>query len=617
MRSFSIFNLKLSHKGLLLVCLPLVFELVFVGTLAVLLKQAEAEIIEESHSKEVVSQASIILSLYYNATASLAGYFLLNKNGTYKNRFAETVKEIRIALASFDNLIDADPDEKMQWQRAQTFLRSGLGMLQYIDNEITKDANMGAIMGALNSQGTPLHSQFDRVQGEINRVIARYKAKENEDPAVKNRFRNLVQQWIAVGVMVNIVMALVLAVYFNRGTARRLSVVADNVKRLSEMQPLNIPLSGKDEIAEVDQGFHQMAKTLMEQAEALSAAANRERTIIENMPVGLVLVNESNVIESINAKTEELFGYQPGEMLGRNLTTLLWEDSQENEALLVKNLLEKAQGRPCELIGVKKTGERLPLEVILNEFDAFGGRSFLGSMVDITERHEIERLKQEFVSMVTHDLKTPLNSILFVLEVLQSGSYGDVNEVGQRALKRSLSELERLMRLINDLLDLERLGGGNLEINPAPVELFKIVERSVAAVQGFAQQHNIKLISSTDIPDIVQADEDRLVQVLVNLLSNAVKFSPTDSTVEVSALREGRFMEIRVTDRGRGIPESYREIIFERFKQVDAADASEKKGTGLGLAICKAIVEQHGGMMGVESEVGKGSTFWFRIPVST
>jgi signal transduction histidine kinase len=170
-----------------------------------------------------------------------------------------------------------------------------------------------------------------------------------------------------------------------------------------------------------------------------------------------------------------------------------------------------------------------------------------------------------------------------------------------------------LIGLINDILDIEKLEAGKLDMVFDNSPMQDILERSEQSTGSFATANGVKLeIIPSDV--IVYADGDRIVQVLVNLLSNAIKFSPRDATVTVYTEYAAGFVQVRVVDRGRGIPDKFKKLLFQRFQQVEASDAKKKGGTGLGLAICKGIIEQHGGQIGVESEEGKGSSFWFRIP---
>ncbi len=226
---------------------------------------------------------------------------------------------------------------------------------------------------------------------------------------------------------------------------------------------------------------------------------------------------------------------------------------------------------------------------------------------------EAAQRKKELVAMVSHDLRTPLTSLRGFLELLTMGALGQVSEQAADRARKAQNSVERLISLINDLLDLEKMESGTVHLSLAPWKVETLIERSVESVGEFAESHDVTIVSPVTDSTMV-ADGDRLVQVLVNLLSNAVKFSPPDSTVAIVLKEWPGWLEIRVKDKGRGVPERFQAAIFERFQQVEAADAAQRGGTGLGLPICKAIVEQHGGTIGVDSQEGQGSEFWFRLP---
>jgi signal transduction histidine kinase len=240
-------------------------------------------------------------------------------------------------------------------------------------------------------------------------------------------------------------------------------------------------------------------------------------------------------------------------------------------------------------------------------------------VLDVSERQEIQRMRQAFVSMVSHELRTPLTAVSGFLALLEMGAFGELPPTVTEQAGRAEANVGRLMKLITDLLDLEKMDSGTLNVSKDSCDLEDILRSTDEAARTFAESKGIQLEiqpkASDDGVDIY-VDADRIVQVLVNLISNAVKFSPPEGVVSVSHKLDGDMLEMRVTDQGRGVPAKYREIIFERFQQVEAADAKQKGGTGLGLAICKSIVEQHNGVIAVDSEEGQGSTFWFRIQIT-
>jgi signal transduction histidine kinase len=214
--------------------------------------------------------------------------------------------------------------------------------------------------------------------------------------------------------------------------------------------------------------------------------------------------------------------------------------------------------------------------------------------------------------MVSHDLRTPLNSVLNLLTLMSVEAYGAVNETGHKRLDAAEKDIGRLISLINELLDLEKLESGEIALELKNCSAESLMEQAEQSVYGFAQQNSVTV--KRNFCDLnVTVDQNRFVQVLINLLSNAIKFSEPDSEVRMRAERGSNYTVFEVSDSGCGISPEVQSTIFERFKQAQGAN-KKHSGTGLGLTICKNIAEQHGGSIGVDSELGVGSTFWVKIP---
>jgi signal transduction histidine kinase len=228
---------------------------------------------------------------------------------------------------------------------------------------------------------------------------------------------------------------------------------------------------------------------------------------------------------------------------------------------------------------------------------------------------ESERVKDEFLSVVGHELRTPLTSIRGSLGLLEGGVLGELPQDAANMVAVATVNTDRLVRMINDILDIERMAAGRLSLEPDAVDAAELVSQSIQVVQATADAAGVTLRNDA-ARIMVFADPDRIVQALVNLLGNAVKFSTRGGVVTVTASSDDEGALFSVTDTGRGIPADRLEGIFERFRQVDASDAREKGGTGLGLPIARGIVNQHGGRMWVESREGRGSTFHFTLPVA-
>jgi signal transduction histidine kinase len=242
----------------------------------------------------------------------------------------------------------------------------------------------------------------------------------------------------------------------------------------------------------------------------------------------------------------------------------------------------------------------------------------LGAVVvfrDITKRREIERIKDEFVSVVSHELRTPLTSVRGALGLLAGGALGPLNTKAAALARRGLDGAERLTRLVDDLLDVERIESGATTMGFGRCSAAELVAAAVDGVSSLAAE--VPVVVRVDHSSAtVQADAHRVIQALTNLLSNAIKFSPPNGTIAVSATTRGDMVEFAVADQGRGIPADMLERIFERFEQVDSSDSRRHGGTGLGLAICRTIVRRHGGEIWAESEAERGSVFRFTIPVA-
>jgi signal transduction histidine kinase/ActR/RegA family two-component response regulator len=240
---------------------------------------------------------------------------------------------------------------------------------------------------------------------------------------------------------------------------------------------------------------------------------------------------------------------------------------------------------------------------------------FAGSHRDVTDRIEAEKRVSEFYSTVSHELRTPLTSIRGSLGLIEGGLSGEVSEKTMRFVQIARIECDRLIRLINEILDLRKIEAGKLELRLSHVRPEMVLKKVRQGMQGVADGAKVSLNLDVQLCDLLLADEDRVIQILTNLVSNAIKFSPEKSEVRIEATKRGNFCHFAVIDRGRGIPEDQMHRLFGKFQQVDSSDSRLKGGTGLGLAISKAIVEQHGGTIGVESTPDKGSLFWFEIPL--
>jgi PAS domain S-box-containing protein len=330
-------------------------------------------------------------------------------------------------------------------------------------------------------------------------------------------------------------------------------------------------------------------------------------------PIAIVTLLEGRFIE-VNPSFLTVSGYPLEEVIGCTIRQLPL--GYETDTLL-RHLQTQSFFHNLEFELLTRSQARKSVLLSVDRIELNGIPYALLIANDITER---KRLENEFISLVSHELRTPLTSMMGSLDLLSSGQLGSLTEQGQQILSIGVKNAERLMRLINDILDLERIRSGKITMNLRPCNLADLMAQATQEMQAMADQAQIQLMTQS-LPAVLMSDPDRIIQTLINLLSNAIKFSTPHSKVWMQA----QFIDlnhtasgvcISVRDQGRGIPDQQLQTIFERFQQVDASDARQKGGTGLGLAICRNIVEQHGGRIWVESAIQQGSTFYIELPLN-
>lgn len=261
-----------------------------------------------------------------------------------------------------------------------------------------------------------------------------------------------------------------------------------------------------------------------------------------------------------------------------------------------------------------KDAELFPKEMTLREMLQYNRRVLMQIIQDIARRDEINRMKNEFVAMVSHELKNPLTSLLGSIDLLAGGMIENLTPAASEMFMVAHESMERLIRLIYDVLDIEKMESGIISLDIRQTDIQKTVGQSVGEMKGLASERGVLLIADAE-SFVIKADPDRVLQVLDNLLGNAMRYSPGGGEVRVMVRRQNGTALFSVSDQGPGIPAEFRSKVFQKFQQAQPTAGGKKQGTGLGLAICKAIVEGHGGKIWFETEEGKGTTFLFALPV--
>lgn len=467
---------SLSLKGVVLICLPLIFELLFVVTLTNLVREAEADAALARSSAQLIQRGHRLVELAFAAASGCQGYASTG-NPLYRDLYKRASGDFPGALQEFAESATSNQEQAIAQRQIIVVSKRYLDILAH---DISP-------AGLAQEEKSISAEALSMLQNRIVDFLG-----EEEDIRQK-RFvaqvdaRQHLNQVIFVAFGCNLLLAVALSLFFSAHITKRLRVMTANATRLSAGEPLNPPVQGTDEIAQLDKVFHDMATSL----------------------------------------------------------------------------------------------------------------------------GELEKIKREFVAMVTHDLRVPLTAIQLFLQSMNGGLYGEIPpEMGARAVAAE-KNANHLLKLIKDLLDIAQLESGTFNLKLEPVDLNDLIQDSIESIQPLAKERKITIARRGPERVEVVADAGRIKQVLTNLLSNAIKFSPEDASITVACSNKGNDFEISIVDSGNGIAPELQPLVFDRFKRSSVGNHS---GTGLGLAICKCVIEKHGGKIGVKSEVGKGTTFWFQLP---
>jgi PAS domain S-box-containing protein len=368
--------------------------------------------------------------------------------------------------------------------------------------------------------------------------------------------------------------------------------------------------------------------------EKLRALIHQSNSILESVGDGIYGLDLEGRVTVINPAAAAMLGYKPHELLGLELHPLVHHTRADgtpypaDECPILASIRNRDTVRVSNEIFWRKDGTSFPVEYVarpqidqVDPADGGQGSKVIGVVVafaDTTERRALDRMKDEFISTVSHELRTPLTSLRAALGLVTGGALAKRPEKMKQMLEIAIGNTDRLIRLVNDILDIERISSGGAELHSMLCSSRALLERSTELQQAAAMKAGVRF-SILALEDIeVWADPDRILQALANLISNAVKFSPRGGVITLSVCKSPEDPNealFEVHDQGRGVPADKLERIFERFQQVDASDSREMGGTGLGLAICRSILEQHGGRIWATSPLGDGATFHFTLPL--
>jgi signal transduction histidine kinase len=479
------------RKGLVVVVLPLVLEIIFMGLLVYFMVMAESEIQRRIESKKIVATATSIVARLIDAQL-IALMYNAQRIPMLDIRFDDDARFIGNQLAELKRLCaDSEPRRSKSIEIEKTVDTTVKRLRTVFTGEFEPDMQLQKVAGT-TQKSDRVYSRMTGAFIPIDSLLASEQKMQQEVQKNEKAYREYIREWIIYFVAVNTIITLGLAIYFAKTITNPIAIVLANTERLRKREPLAPPIRGNDELAHLDEVFHATAEDLI--------------------------------------------------------------------------------------------------------------------FVDKQRKH--------LVALVKEELSEPLRTVQYTLHNLSQGVLGDLTPKAETRFILAARDTDRVVRLIDDLLSIETMEGARFELDMEPTSSAEIIEAAVGSVKDMAERHGVKL-EIKDIGARFTADKDRLVQVLINFLSNAIKFSPSGCLITIEVLKSETEHEFRVIDRGRGVPQDKLEQIFEPFQQVEAGDQTAKGGTGLGLPISKTIIEQHGGKIGVKSQVDGGSTFWFKLPRKT
>jgi PAS domain S-box-containing protein len=599
-------KLNVTQKGLVLVIVPAIFEIIFVLVLTNHLHQAQSTIARIDHDRTVLSKLQ-------NAQIVLTRAFMLGAGPEKRKQYtAADLQPLDDAVATFRSSesltgfpLETTPAKK---ELIEEVLSLGPPAAKFADQ-------------AKAIFRKPQHLQQDKITyfdkgfllsfvmqlDSINKHLEEWQAEEDTlEPATLNLISFDILGLLVGGTLLCLTLCAVLVKVFTTDILHRLDGIAENARRIAATKSL-LPLQkGDDEIAALDRVIHQSNAYL-------TNARQQELAIIDNAAEVVCVLDPRLRFVEANQASAKVWGYSPDDLRGRSLLSMVNENEVDDIRASFQSYSGDNARRKGEVQTAMRTAKGASGYFAWNLQWVPDKSGFFCVVRDVTEVRKMELLKRQFISIVSHDLRTPLTSIGMSIALLLSGKRGAVPSQAGQLLENADRSMTRLMALAEDLLELDRLEAGKQILSLSCVHAYNVIAGAREALQQMAQAAQVE-IRGPDGDALMLGEERRLVQVAINLLSNSIKFSPANSLVSISILQTDDMVEVRIADQGPGMTSDDKALVFKKFQATRTKSNVAIKSSGLGLAIVKAIVEAHHGDVGVESKLGAGSTFWFRIP---
>lgn len=593
-------GLTLTHKGILVVLVLIVMEGLFVGVHIWLLNKAEAEAKRAEETREIISKATELMQMLYNAGDSVAKY-AFNRDVSALARYEVARQDVARTMPWLKEHLAADRAQAELFKKIEPSVEKGMALIAEMKKVSDQEPPAVAMQFGLR-QRLKMQRLLEGLVHDLIDLLNVERRIVDRSPALQKQNRDYVMYLLMAGLVANVFAALALASFFIKNITSRLAVVVENSDRLRDRRNLKPPLLGNDDIANLDMTFHDMSQALRSEEEMLARSEEQLRAIIAQMPLGLFII-VGDQIEYANNKAEKDLLAKPGALTGANLSDFY-------QIPRGANLTE-------QIVAVKArrvNGDQFTAELSMSEMVQAGWKQArqnrrLVIVKDITQRLEIEKMREAFVSMVSHDLRTPLTSVAGFLELLPVGVYGPVSPPAVEQCKLASTEVANLIVLINDLLDLQKLEAGQLDMENSRVSLEDILDESVDSVYSLADEQGVAVLFE-GCESMVVGDMDRLNQAFSKILSAMLRLTPNGGTIKVAlgAEADSKLMLV-FSSKELVLPPDAVASIFEPFQEVESPRG--KSVLGLGLALARAIIRQHGGLCGSNINATEGTRLWF------
>lgn len=599
---------KLTSLGLILVAVPVVFQFVLLSGMLTMLWSIQQESLRARESRNRISRMNDCML----SVMEFSFILFSARQNVDKDYVLKEVEQIGKGIVTVIDGIGVDSESAEQIKRLKGSLRDLMSlaewMLEGVRRARTEEERLAVIPRMATFAGS--------FTAELATLVDIEKKKHSQLSGVTSEDRARVSDWLIIFVVVNFVSSLLMAVFFASRINAPINRISSNLKLLAENEPLLPALTRADELGSLDRLIHTVASEV-------NTAHLRERALIEKAADLICSLDEAGTFLTANPMSTRMLSVQPEDLVSIKLNELtVLEDSFAADEL-IRRSIKSNDFETAEL--TLRRADSTTIETRWSCLWSDQEGSLFCVAHDVTKEKELARVKQDFMNMISHDLRSPLSSVMVRLSMLAEGAKDELTPSFREEAESAVRSAEKLVGFIDDLLDFQKLSAGQMPLELESNNAQSTVKEAVDLVAALAKDRSIELKYEEETSNVsVLSDRRKVVQVLVNFLSNAIKFSPAESVVQIDVEDNSEFVRFSVGDQGPGVPEEMRIAIFEPFQQTAA---TQHQGTGLGLAICKMIVEAHGGSIGVaarmpidsscdapEEITAHGSQFWFTIP---